>query len=275
MNRRLKRTRLCDLACLLSILATISFVPGARGGTVIDVKTVYFDEKRPEEGATIYFDDNRVRFDAIEGGERLMLVFRRNEKGEPVCWVIDKEKKTYVELNNKSVEDIQAQAERARQIYEDQLRNAPPDQREQIKRTMEAQLGAVGWNRITVTFKKIASGVKLKNWRCTQYESFLNGAKHEDVWTTAAKDIGLAGSDLQVLHEMGDLFSGISSQTNAFFQIGRDVNQGGFEGFPVVVVQYKDGKKYEKSEVTAIRSEKLDKSVFELPQGVEKRKLAD
>lgn len=275
MNRRLKRARFCNLTCLLSIFATISFVPGARGGTVIEVKTVFFDEKRPEEGATIYFDDNRVRFDAIEGGERLILVFRLNEKGEPVCWVIDKEKKTYVELNKKNVEDIRAQAERARQMFEEQMRNAPPDQREQIKRTMEAQLGAVGWNRITVTFKKIASGVKLKNWRCTQYESFLNGAKHEDVWAAAAKDLGLAGSDLQVLHEMGDLFSGISSQTNAFFQIGRDVNQGGFEGFPVVVVQYKDGKKYEKSEVTAIRREKLDGSVFDLPEGVEQRKLTD
>ena len=275
MNRRLKRTHLCGLACLLIILAAISFVPGARGGTVVDVKTVYFDENRPEEGATIYFDDNRVRFDAIEGGERLMLVFRLNEKGEPVCWVIDKEKKTYVELNKKNVGDIQAQAERARQMYEDQLRNAPPDQREQLKKTMEAQLGAMGWNRITVTFKKIASGVKLKDWRCTQYESYVNGAKHEDLWAAAAKDIGLAEADLQVLHEMGDLFSGISSQTNAFFQIGRDVDQGGFEGFPVVVVQYKDGKKYERSEVTAIRREKLDRSFFELPEGVEQRKLTD
>ena len=74
---------------------------------------------------------------------------------------------------------------------------------------------------------------------------------------------------------MGELFSGISSQTNAFFQVGRNVDQGGFEGFPIVVVQYKDGKKFEKSEVKAIRHQKLDKSVFDLPEGLQERKSGD
>jgi hypothetical protein len=263
------------LAWLLGALAVISFVPKAFGGTVVDVKTVYFDEKRQDEGATIYFDTNRVRFDAIEGGERLSLVFHVNEKGEPVCWVIDQEKKTYVELNEKIVGQIETQAERARQMFEEQLRNAPPDQREQIKRTMDAQLKAAGWNKIAVNFKKIASGVKLKTWRCTQYESYVDGTKYEDVWAAAATDVGLAEADLRTLRGMGDLFSGISSQTNAFFQVGRNVDQGGFEGFPVVVVQYRDGKKFEKSEVKAVRKENLDKNVFELPQGVQERKLAE
>ena len=264
-----------NLAWLSGFLAMISFAPGALGGTVIEVKTVYFEEQQKEEGATIYFDNNRVRFDAIEGGQRLTLVFRLNEKGESVCWVIDSDKKTYVELNKKNVGEIEAQAERARQMFEEQLRNAPPNQREQVKRSMDAQLGAAGWNRITVTFKRIASGVKLKTWRCTQYESYVNGVKYEDVWAAAAKDIGLGESDLRTLRGMGDLFSGISSQTNAFFQVGRNVDQGGFEGFPIIVVQYKDGKKLEKSEVKAIRHQKLDESVFELPQGVQKRELGN
>jgi Domain of unknown function (DUF4412) len=273
--RRLKRTCLENLAWLLGAVFAISCVPRALAGTVIDVKTVYFEENRREEGATIYFDTNRVRFDANEGGERLNLVFHIDEKGEPVCWVIDEERKTYIELNKKSVGEVEAQAERARRMFEDQLKNAPPDQREQVKRNMDAQLSAAGWTRINVTFKKIASGVKLRTWQCTQYESYVNDVKYEDVWAVAAKDIGLTDADIRTLRGMGDLFSGISSQTNAFFQIGRDVDQGGFEGFPVVLVQYQNGKKYEKSEVKAIRKEKLDKSVFELPQGLQETKLAE
>jgi hypothetical protein len=265
--------RSCSLACLWGVLVAVSAVPAARGGTVVEVKTVYFDEKRADEGATIYFDQDRVRFDAIEGGERLMLVFRLDEKGEPVCWVIHEKEKTYVELNRKNVEEIRMQADRARRTFEEQLRNAPPAQREQLERTMETQLSAMGWNRITVTFNKIASGVKLKKWQCTQYESYINGKKHEDVWAAAEKDLGLSGSDLKTLRQMGDLFSGISSQTNAFFQIGKDVDRGGFAGFPVVVVEYRDGKKYEKSEVTAVRQEKLDPSVFALPEGATQQKL--
>ncbi|MBP2681447.1 MAG: hypothetical protein H6Q78_1310 [Candidatus Krumholzibacteriota bacterium] len=273
MIRWLKRTSMENLAWLVGAVAMIVFVPGALGGTVIDLKTVYFEQGGKEEGATIYFDTNCVRFDATEGGERLQLVFHADENGEPVCWVIDQERKSYVELNKKSVGEIEAQAERARKMFDEQLKKSPPDQREQLKRNIDAQLSAAGWNRISVEFKKIASGVKLKTWQCTQYESYVNGVKHEDVWAAAVKDIGLTEADIRTLRGMGELFSGISSETNAFFQVGRKVDQGGFEGFPVLLVRYNDGKKYEKSEVRAVRKEKLDKSVFELPQGLQERKL--
>ena len=261
-----------DLVVLLfAMLLGSGAAPAVHGGTVMDVKTVYFDEKRADETATISFDANRVRFDALEGGRRVILIVRTDAKGEPVCWVIDQEKNTYFEIDRKGAEEVKSQVERARLLFEQQLANAPPENRERVRQGLEAQYGAMMKKRPTVEFKKIATGVTIKKWRCTQYQSTLDGEKYEDVWAAGEKELGLTPLDLKVLSQMGELFSGISPKTNAFFQVGRPA--GGFTGFPVVVVEYRGGQKHEKSEVTGVRQEKLDPALFELPKDVVKQRL--
>jgi hypothetical protein len=253
------------------VLAGVATAGAVRAGTVVEVKTVYFDGKKTDETATIYFDRDRVRFDASEGGRRVVLIARRSAKGETICWVIDNQNKAYVEIDRAGVAGIQSQMESARLLFEQQIANAPPESRERVRQALEAQYGSLMKKKPVVEFKKLATGVMIKKWRCAQYESYVEGAKFEDVWAASEKDIGLAASELEMLSEMGDLFSGMSPETNAFFQVGRDT--GGFAGFPVVVVEYRGTAKYEKSEVTGVRQEKLAPELFELPQGFAKQKL--
>jgi hypothetical protein len=274
-GNRVKRSkymsRIWLLAFAAGVLAGAFAAAAVQAGTVLDVKTVYFDEQKTDETATIYLDLDRARFDASEGGRRIVLIARRNAKGEPICWVIDTEKKSYVEIDRKSVAEIQSQMERARLMFEQQIATAPPESRERVRQALEAQYGSVMKKKPVVEYKKLATGVTIKKWHCTQYEAYVDGAKFEDVWAASEKDLGLAASGLQVLSEMGELFSGMSPKTNAFFQVGRAT--GGYAGFPVVVVEYRGAAKQEKSEVTGVRQEKLDPALFELPQGFAKQKL--
>ena len=271
MSRSRHILRFVLFVCAAGVLAGAFAAVAVRAGTVVDVKTVYFDEKRTDEAATIYFDRDRVRFDASEGGRKLILIARRNEKGEPVCWVIDNDSKTYLEIDRKGAAEVQSQMERARLMFEQQITNAPPETRERVRQALEAQYGAVMKKKPVIEFKKLTTGVVIKKWSCTQYESYVDGVKFEDVWAAGEKDLGLTASELQVLAEMGELFSGMSPKTNAFFQVGRGA--GGFAGFPVVVVEYRGAAKHEKNEVTAVRQEKLDPKIFDLPQGLAKQKL--
>ncbi len=43
----------------------------------------------------------------------------------------------------------------------------------------------------------------------------------------------------------------------------------------MLVVEYKNGQKHEKSEVTSIRQESLDPGLFELPKGARLQKLVE
>lgn len=271
MHRSRNRSRWCASAWVAGVLVAAWAIPSVHGGTVVDLKTVYFVEQRADETATISFETNRVRFDALEGGRRVVLIARTDAKGDPVCWVIDREKNTYVEIDRKGVEEIKSQIERTRLAFEQQIADAPPENRERVRQRLEAQYGALMKKHPAVEFKRIATGVTIKKWRCTQYESTLDGEKFEDVWAAGEKDLGLTPSDLKVIFQMGELFSEISSTTNAFFQAGRPA--GGFAGFPVVVVEYRGGKRSEKSEVTGVRQEKLDPGFFDLPKDAVKQRL--
>jgi hypothetical protein len=257
-------------AVVVLVLAAVS----ARAGTVIDVKTVYFDGKRADETSTIAIDANCVRFDGIEAGRKMAIIFRIDEKRGPVCWVIDKGSNTYVEFTRETADKIQARADEARRQFEEQMESAPPKQREQIRKTMEARGDRIPGELAEAQFKRIASGVKLNRWTCTQYEAQVNGRKQEDLWVAAEGDLGLTSSDIRVLREMGLLFSEFSAETNAFFQIGRSA-KGGFEGFPVVVVEYKGDAKTERSEVTDVRKLALAPALFELPQDARQQKMYD
>jgi hypothetical protein len=223
-------------AVSIGIVFAVLAADPARSGTVVELKTVYFAENRPEETATIYLDEGRVRFDAVEDGRPTTLIFRRGRDGEPLCWVIDKETRAYIEFTDKNAQALRAEGARAE-------------------------------------FKEIASGVKFNRWTCTQYEAYVQGEKQEDLWAAAEKDVGLDAPQIAALREMGDFFSRISTETNAFFEVGRSANEGGFRGFPVLVVEYRDGRKQERSEVTSVRRESLESSVFELPPGARRQKL--
>jgi hypothetical protein len=260
---------------LFAVLAAVWAVPVAWCGRVVDLKTTYFSGEKAEETSRISFDRGRMRFDAKQAGRSIALVVRVDAKGEPVCWVMDIQGDTYVELTRESVAEVELQIERARQAVEEQIAAAPPEKREQMRSALESQYRSIVGAKPRLEFKKAAAGVKVGKWRCTQYESFVNDRKFEDIWAAPAAELGLAEADLELLGHMSDLFAGVSQETNAFFQAGKSEKTGGFDGFPVVVVEYKNGQKLERSEVTGVREEKIDPGLFELPKGARLQKMVE
>ena len=273
MIRSVAINRSCLLVFLTAVLTFSLMVSKAAAGTVVELHTEYFDSDRADENATIYFDKNCVRFDAMQDGQVIALIFRTDLESGPVCWVVDNKNGTYIELNEETIKQIQDQVAKAKVMMEEQIKNIPPEQRAQYEQLIEEKMGPVGKTDLDIEFKEIASGVKVNAWECTQYESFVNGVKHEDVWAAPAKELGLTDADLDVLRGMSELFSGISPETNAFFQVGKENGKGGFEGFPVLVVEYIDGAKHEKSEVKSVVEKDLAKELFLLPEGAKKQSL--
>jgi hypothetical protein len=264
--------RLCRAVITAAALALAAAAIPAEAGTVIELRTEYFESGRADESAEIFFDDNCVRFDAMQGGEEISLIFRSDLESGPVCWVIDFDENTYFEVNEKTVKEIQDQIAKAKVMMEQQMQNIPPEQRASYKKMVEEKMGNIGRTDLDIEFKEVASGVQVNAWRCTQYESYVDGAKHEDVWAAPAEELGLTAADLQVLRGMSDLFAGISPETNAFFQVGKE-GKAGFEGFPVLVVEYLNGEKHEKSEVKSVADKNLRANTFELPKGATRRAL--
>ncbi|MEJ2719945.1 MAG: DUF4412 domain-containing protein [bacterium] len=254
---------------LYLVIATVVMgfiVPAAHAGTVIELSTVYFDESKPTEDTIIYLDGDRMRFESVENGKEMTLIVTLDDAGEPICWVIDRAAKTYTEITRARADQVKSQIEQGKKQMEARLENVPPQQRDQVRQMMKSQLEQFD-KAANITFKKIASGVEIKNWNCVQYESILGEEKHEDIWAVEWKQIGLERSDASIFRKLGSLFEGISPETNAYFHTGGSAKTGQFDGFPVLVVEYKEGQKHEKSEVRTISSKPLEDSLFTLPEG--------
>ena len=75
---------------------------------------------------------------------------------------------------------------------------------------------------------------------------------------------------------MADLFKTVGRNLPALFRFGgenREVDKT-FPGFPVVVVSYSEGgDRREQSTVKEIKRQKLERALFELPEGLTKRSM--
>jgi hypothetical protein len=261
--------------CLaLAVVAAWICAPSAHAGTVIELNTTYFDGSKPDENTMIYLEEGRLRFEAVESGKEMTLIVTLDDAGEPVCWVIDTKEKTYTEITRESANKVKVQIEQGKKQMEEQLKAMPEEQRAQMREMMNNQIGQFD-KAAKIKFKQVASGVEINKWKCVQYESLIDEEKHEDIWAADWEQIGLKKTDAEILKKFGSLFEGISPETNAFFHTGGSESAGGFDGFPVLVVEYKEGAKFEKSEVTSIGNKKLEGDLFALPEGFTKVSLFD
>ena len=85
------------------------------------------------------------------------------------------------------------------------------------------------------------------------------------------KEIGVEQSDLAVLNDLSEVFKGFAGEMVPFNDAKIEGSDDRLSGFPVKAEYYEDGNKIIKQEVKEIRKEDLDASLFELPEGFEKK----
>jgi hypothetical protein len=259
-----------NLKLLLCALCVAWLAPGASAGTVIEVTTERLDNSNLGGKATLYIDAASVRVDSDEGEGTFTIIYRFEQPEKPFYWIIDRKQNAYYEITRADMEDMKANIEQATAAFEKNMKNVPPDQREQLKSFYKMKVGHTGEMVPRATYKKVSSGVKVGQWECDQYEGYRGDQKLEEVWATAWNGLGVEKREMKALYQMADLFESVGQDMPAFFQFGKGEEKGEVSGFPILVVTYEGGARKEKSQVEQIRSEDLSSNLFELPEGLQK-----
>jgi hypothetical protein len=242
--------------------------------TVIVVETESYVGTTKVGTATVYLDDARVRIDSDEGGNDFTVIYHAIE-GRPTYWVIDRKAKTYYEFDRAAMLKTRRDLEESIKVMRRQLKSMPPAQREQMERTMKQNMLRMGFTETRIEYTPVSRDVKVSDWRCTHYQGDRAGVKVEEVWAAAPNELGIGDEDLRALGKMAELFESTGQDMPAFFSFkrtGRE-DETTYDGFPVIVVSYEEGKRQEKSQVKEVRSEELADDFFDLPQGFSKRDL--
>jgi len=261
---------------IVSVLASMCLASTAMAGTIILLDTEMFGQASMSGTAIIYLDGRRMRIDSTEGGGDVTIVYNGEGQEDPFYWLINQADSSYVEIRRAELLEAKTVAEDALNKAKSEIENLPPDERKEMERALTERMGYSSFLGEQTEYKKVSSGIRISGWKCNHYQGFRDGDKVEEVWAAELEELGIDPKDLVALEELADLFQTMGQSLPALFRFGgedREVDKT-FPGFPVVVVSYdEDGERREKSTIKEIKSQKLEKALFELPGGLTKRSM--
>lgn len=199
-----------------------------------------------------------------------IAIFRMDREA---LWFINVEEKTYLEITKQDLEAIRAKMENAMKMYEEQMKNMPPEQREMMAAMMKDKMPE---KAPEISYKKTASGEKVNQWVCDKYEGYAEGKKHMDIWTADWKRLGLDPDDFKVMQEMGEFFKElVKGRAPFFFKVGTDNGDDGqfFSGLPIKTIVYSENQTTHTTEIMEMKEQEFAPSLFELPEGFKKEEL--
>lgn len=259
-----------------AVIGLLFFVvaQGALAGTRIEIETQYFEQSKAAGIATIYLDGKRMRIDSTEGGGNYTVIYRTDGK-TPTYWVVDRAAKTYVELTEEDLELIKGQTEMSRRQIEQQLEELPPEQRAALEPMYRDRIEALVRSGAPTAYRKVSSGTRVGKWTCDHYEGYDGDTKVEEVWATTFETLGVSKKDLAAFGDLATALERSGQPLPAFFYFGRDAIAGehGLSGFPVMVLSYQGERRKDKSELKGVLREAFDPQLFELPEGLTRRKV--
>jgi hypothetical protein len=249
-----------------------ALVPDSRAGTVLVVDSETYTAPKSQGTATVYMEKRRMRIDSTEGGKEMTVIYTLNPKDEPHYVLIDRRASTYVEVTFADMKRIRAQVEKSREELDRQIKSLTPERKRQMQKLYRRPLDELAKEPTHAEYHKVATGARVGEWVCDQYQGNQEGEKVEEVWAASWKALGIARGDLAIFGDMADMFEGSGQKLPAFFSFARE-GVTGVEGFPVMVVAYQEGNPVEKSRVREVRRERIDPQLFELPEGLTRQNI--
>ncbi len=255
---------------VITIMIVVAFfcVPNLFAGVVV-VNRVQSKTAGKTVTMKYMFDKNGFR---MEGSEEMgpdLVIFSRDKE---VIWLVNTRKGTYMEVTKQDLEKMSAMIDQQMKIMEEQMKDIPPAQRKMMEKYMSGMMGK--GKEMKTVFQKVASGVKVKQWICDQYEGKRGDEKISDAWTTDWKKLGITEEDMSVMQEFSDYFESLRSKQEKIggfdFSFGGDDEEGKLPGVPVKTVYYQNGQVETVTELVEIKKQELDKGMFSLPSGLQK-----
>jgi hypothetical protein len=210
-------------------------------------------ETKPSEGTMIFRDDT---------------LFSINHK-----------EKSYIAMDRASMKRMADQLSPALNAIQEQMKNMTPEQRAQMEKMMGGRMPAgMGGPEKTQEIKRTSRSEKIGGYSCTYVEVLEDGVMTDEICVAPGQS--LKGSDELIVaaKKMADLMKEMMANMNApWLRQMVDKQTANFEklgGIPVLSRHFEDGKPNNETTMTAIRSESLAASMFEIPAGYTKKDLA-
>jgi hypothetical protein len=258
-------------ALVLSLAAALP----ARSDFVMKMKVTHSPGKdaKVTHGTISVANPDRVaiEFEDPQTSGPAHVIFRGDRE---VLWVVDDEKKEYMEIDREAAEELGGTVKSALSQMEEQLAKLPPEQRKMVEEMMRdnpAMAGQVGAAAPAREARKTDETRTIHGFPCTRWDLYVGEAKEAELWVTPYGEVGLEKSDFAAFTSMAEFFQGLLEAVGDIPGAGELARQNPMDtislidGFPVLAHHLRGGEVESEMEYESVKKGEVPASVFEVP----------
>jgi hypothetical protein len=249
---------------VVTLLCATAASAGVRIETVTrDIKTQVAD------GGTqiVMVQDGKIRMNNAKNANGVILK-------DAVFYVLDDQKKTYMEMDKATIKKTADQAGAAMKQMQEQLKNMPPEQRAQMEKMMGANMpGMMSGKKDTYEAKDTGKSDSSEGRKCRVWNLIKNGAMHEELCVVPFASLPGKEDFEKTFKELAEGFEGLASGLPG---VGDSIKaRNAINGYPVRVRSFDGAGKPRGTETVLTKwvEESLPGATFEIPAGYKKKDL--
>ncbi len=273
---------------IVGILLVFAAMPSSPG-VVFEIETTDHSASPPRsEGTNVSVEGRMIKMDvspAEEGGGDGEMIFRgdRGEHGEVV--VVDHDEKAYWVMDDKAVQDLAGQVDKAMSAVEEALKHLPKEQRDAIEKARRQGAAGAGAmpQRPKAEVRKTGERADKQGYPCVKYEVYRGAHKVREIWTTDWDNVEGGDEAEEAFKALAAFFKALAEAMpqqpggpiGGLLGGENPVDEMNFgNGFPVVTRSFDEaGNPEEESTLRSAQRRPLDPAEFEPPAGYKRRSM--
>lgn len=191
-----------------------------------------------------------------EGGTTMLF-----KAGSDELTVINHQSRSYMTVDDKTMDEMQGQIDAAMQQMQAQLKNMPEAQRKMIMEQMPHLMPSEDKPKHTYSVQKTGKKDEVANVKCAMMTLMKDGQPEGHGCIASADAMGIASKDFDTMVAM---FNRLKSMAGRFTDKGDTPDLQALGGFPM---RMSNSEGQVTTQVTKIETGELDKTLFQVPAG--------
>jgi len=238
-------------------------------GLVINLTAKSMREKETIQNCIIYISGKNMNMQLYTGENKGYMIFRGDKE---LFWAVNPQDKECTEITKETIEKMGQSVSGAMKQMEAQMANMPPEQRAMMEQMMKGQMGPLSNNTAEqIVLKKSDQKKQINGYTCTKTEAYKGEVKVRDLWVTDWNNFKYGKEASDAFQAMTDFFKSMMEAFKdvKFMQsIDNPYSQtGALNGFPVMTVEYEEGKPVLEVTFASIEKKTLQADLFNPPKG--------
>jgi|GEM_PF-740865 len=244
------------------LILTSAFSTAVFSGTVVADTTLTYNNANGQENSKMYLSDGWAKV-TNEGDVNTALIFNNQQNSFTVVNHQDQSYMVFGEKEIAALGDVSAMVDR---MLEEQLAQMPAAQREQMRGMMKSMIQKqMPKQAALTTYEKTGQSASYNGFSCDEVIQSVDGKKQGDFCVADHQDLGVKTADYTAIQEFMKIAEKMASQ------FGQSQGANFAAVGDVLPVYYEIGQ--EKAYLTSISTDRLNMSIFMVPEGYKKQAL--